>query len=175
VRKLPKQLGNRSRSGIAKKAVLAVLIGCATVIIVTTLFILVQIVRMQVQRVEEAVTEEVKTPPPPPHAVVAAPFTELYELQAMTVSLGNRNQTLAAYAEFNLVLDCPDKESKRWMQLNRASIRDAVYESTVSFTVEDFTSPEGFSRIKKSILAILRERFGERAPREVAIRDWIIR
>jgi flagellar basal body-associated protein FliL len=166
-RKLPKRA----------RAVMVVLIGCAAVIIATTGFILVQIIRMQVQRVGEAVTSEEVTAPPPEHhaAPTAAPFTEPYELQGMTISLGNRNQTLAAYAEFNLVLDCPDKESKRWMQMNRASIRDAVYESTISFTVEDFTTPEGFSRIKKAILETLKTRFGARAPRDVAIRDWIIR
>lgn len=166
-RKLPKRA----------RAVMLVLIACAGIIIVTTLFILVQIIRMQVQRVEEAVVQEAAAPPAPEHHTTptAAPFTEPYELQGMTISLGNRNQTLAAYAEFNLVLDCPDKESKRWMQMNRASIRDAVYESTITFTVEDFTSPEGFSRIKKAILEALKTRFGARAPRDVAIRDWIIR
>lgn len=148
---------------------------CALVISVTTIFIIIQIIRIQWQHVDEAVN-----PPQVPQAAaheapVVEPFTQVYELQGMTISLGNRNQTLAAYAEFNLALDCPTKEARRWIEMNRASLRDAVYESTVSFTVEDFNSPEGFSRIKKSILDGLKARFGAFAPRDLMIRDWVIR
>lgn len=153
---------------------IAILGGCAAVILVTTIFIVVQILRIQVNQMGEAVTPETAAPTVT-HSEDAKPFGEVYELQDMTVSLGNRNQTLAAYAEFNLVLDCPNKEAKRWMEMNRASIRDVVYERTVSFTVEDFGTPQGFGQIKQSILTGLKARFGAHAPRDLAIRDWVIR
>lgn len=159
------------------KAVVSALIVCGAVILVTTLFIVIQILRIQVDRVGDVVSPEAEhhEAPPPPLSHPVDPFTQSYELQGMSISLGNRNQTLAAYAEFNLILDCPTKDSKRWMEMNRASIRDAVYEATVLFTVEDFSSGEGFSRMKKSIVETLKSRFGAHAPREVAIQNWIIR
>lgn len=156
--------------------VMAALIVCGVVILVTTGFILIQIIRIQIARVGDAVkTEPVEETHPPVVLSTVPPFTQSYELPGMSISLANRNQTLAAYAEFDLVLDCPNKESRAWMALNRASIRDAVFESTVAFTVEDFSTPEGFGRIKKAILQTLKERFGERAPRDAVIRDWVIR
>ncbi len=160
----------------SSQALLASLGVCAAVILVTTVFIIFQILRIQFTRVEEVVASETPTPVAD-HAEEheGPPFSQSYEIQGMTISLANRNQTLAAFAEFNLVLDCPNPDSKRWMELNRAVVRDAVYESTVSFTVEEFSSAEGFSKIKKAILDELKKRFGKRAPRDIALRDWVIR
>jgi flagellar basal body-associated protein FliL len=158
------------------KAWIWVLGACALLVLATTLFIFVQILRIQADRVGEVVNPEPEAPPPvhvEEHP--ASPFAESYELKGMSISLGNRNQTLAAYAEFNLLFDCPTKEAKHWMELNRASIRDSVYESALAFTLEDFSGPEGFTRLKKAILDGLKERFGGRTPREVVINDWIIR
>ncbi len=168
---------NSRRMAPRNRPMVIVLGLCAVTIFVTTLFIVIQILRIQIQNMGDVVAP---APEPEAHAPVhheppAAPFTQTYELQGMTISLGNRNQTLAAYAEFDLVLDCPSKEAKHWMEINRASIRDAVYEATISFTVEDFGAPEGFARVKKSILAALKSRFGDKAPRDVTLRDWVIR
>ncbi len=166
----PRKLPARAR------LIFAVLVGCAITVVLTALFILVQIFRMQVHRVEEVVTPD-QVVAPEEHA--EHPESELfaisYELPGMNISLANRNQTLAAYAQFNLVLDCPNKEAQHWLEMNRASIRDAIYEATIPFTVEDFNGPTGFPRIKKAMLNVLKERFGAYAPRDVVIRDWVIR
>lgn len=168
---------NGRRMAPRNRTVVIVLGLCAVTIFITTVFIVVQILRIQWQNMGDAVAPE--APPPAEghvsHEPPAPPFTQTYELQGMTISLGNRNQTLAAYAEFDLVLDCPNKASKHWMEINRASIRDAVYEATISFTVEDFGAPEGFARVKRAILAGLKSRFGDKAPRDVTLRDWVIR
>jgi flagellar basal body-associated protein FliL len=156
---------------------LGILLASAVTIVFTTLLIIFMIIRIQFSRVEEVVSPEPthEASAPEHHEPTTAPFTLSYELQGMSISLGNRNQTLSAYAEFTLVLDCPNKDSKRWMEMNRASIRDAVYESTIAFTVEDFSTPDGFARMKKSIVDTFKGRFGGHAPRDVAVRDWVIR
>ncbi|MBY0370612.1 flagellar basal body-associated FliL family protein [bacterium] len=152
---------------------------CAFLIAATTLFIVIQIIRIQWHEAVDAppvqTTESAKPEEHEPEHPAAPSFSLVYELPAMTISLGNRNQTLAAYAEFNLLLDCATPESLKWMQLNRASIRDAVYESTISFTVEDFSTSEGLTKIKKTMLEAFKQRFGRLAPREIAIQDWSIR
>ncbi len=159
------------------KAVVGALVACGLVVLGTTLFIVIQILRIQVDRVEEVVSPEVHEAAPPPAHVPhpVAPFAATYELQGMSISLGNRNQTLVAYAEFKLTLDCPTQEAKKWMELNRASLRDAVYEATLNLTVEEFSTSQGFVVMKQRILDTLKGRFGEHAPRDVAISDWTIR
>lgn len=159
---------------VRSRITIGVLVACAATIFITTILVIFMIIRIQFSRVEEAVVP-LETHEAGAHSASIPLFEQTYELQSMSISLGNRNQTLAAYAEFNLVLDCPTKDSKKWMEMNRASIRDAVYEATIAFTVEDFSSPEGFVRMKKSIVEVLKGRFGAHAPREVVVRDWVIR
>jgi flagellar basal body-associated protein FliL len=160
---------------LRNRLAIGVLVLCAATIFVTTILVIFMIIRIQFSRVEEAVSPVETHEAPHAQSLTIPLFEQTYELQGMSISLGNRNQTLAAYAEFNLVLDCPTKDSKKWMEMNRASIRDAIYEATIAFTVEDFSSPEGFVRMKKSIVDVLKGRFGAHAPREVVVRDWVIR
>lgn len=169
---LAKSLSTRSLPW-KTRVIIGLLGAVALAISVLTLFIVIQIIRVQWQEAQPEIAVAPAEHAPVEHTV--APFSLVYELPAMTISLGNRNQTLAAYAEFNLLLDCATEESLKWMQLNRAAIRDSVYESTISFTVEDFSTPEGLTRIKKAMLDGFKTRFGKLAPREIAIQDWSIR
>ncbi len=104
----------------------------------------------------------------------APEFTYVYEIKAVAIPLSGRFAPKSAYAQFNLVLDCPSAECQRMMEVSRAKVRNDLFESSAGFTVEDFHEKDGFVKLKASFLNRLDEDFGELAPRGVVLRDWVV-
>lgn len=147
----------------------------AVTIVVATLWISALVIRGVVA---ERPVEKPK-PAPVHHEEVAVQPPEVvdhpYEIENFALTLGNKRRDRSAYVQFNLVLDCPNAECQHWMSLNRASIRDSVYQAAAGLTVEELDAKGGLAMLKGVILKELQTRFKEKAPNTVWIRDWFYR
>lgn len=122
-----------------------------------------------------------RSPAPAHPEVTAAPkvtkvpsFTYTLELKDISIPLVDKGATRVSYAQFTLVLDCGSKEIHRMMELNRAKLLDEIFEVASKFYIEDFESPDGFSKFKQTLQASYLEHFKQGAPREIAIKNWYI-
>lgn len=121
------------------------------------------------------VTDEESSRPQKPSAPPVVPeFSQKYEIEHMSVELPSSVRLQGAHAEFSLVFDCPSEESKRALLLNRARLRDNIFDVAAGFTVEKFQSAGGFQEFKSKILKKLKEFLAENSPRAVAIKDWVM-
>jgi len=100
-------------------------------------------------------------------------FSFSYELRNLSLALESRHSRRSGFAQFSLVLDLPDEKAKRWMELNRAKLLNAVLEVGSRFSLEDLEGNEGKVKFKDLLRETYRKEFGDQAPRDIAIRDWI--
>lgn len=104
-------------------------------------------------------------------------FEFAYEVKDMSMALLNRKGTRTAYAQFTLIFDCPDEESKHVLEMNRAKIIDGIFEVGGDFTLEEFQAPlaaKGFEKFKKNIQSRLQTQLKDQAPRLVVLKDWVM-
>ena len=105
------------------------------------------------------------------------PFQAIFQIRRMNIALTNRVGNQVAYAQFDLVLDCPYRETKEVLGLYRAQLRDAVYSAASGLEVESFRGPDaqkGFASFKKAILRNVRHFFPGEPPRDVVISNWVL-
>jgi hypothetical protein len=89
----------------------------------------------------------------------------------------NRKGTKTAYAQFSLVLDCPDEESHKTLSMNRAKLLDAIFVVGGGFYLEDFQgekAQKSFEKFKKDLLQKYQTDFHAQAPREISLKDWFV-
>lgn len=104
-------------------------------------------------------------------------FEHAYEIKDMSMALLNRKGTRTAYAQFSLMFDCPDADSKHVLEMNRAKLIDGIFEVGGDFILEDFQAPlaaKGFERFKGQIQSRLQTQFKGNAPRVVVLKDWVM-
>jgi hypothetical protein len=104
-------------------------------------------------------------------------FTVSYEIKGMNVGFMDRKDTRMAYAQFNLVFNCPDEACKKNLVLNHAKVLDVIFEVSSDFYIEDFVHPEaqkGFSSFKSRISQQLKKRFASVAPEGLVIQEWFL-
>ena len=101
-------------------------------------------------------------------------FSIKYEIKAMSIPLSNRIGSRSAYAQFTVVFDCPDEETKRQMTMQRAAIRSAIYEAAAGYRVESFQDPAGFTGFKKDIVQRILPLLQGHSPREIAFQNWLV-
>ena len=101
-------------------------------------------------------------------------YVYTYELKNISIVLINRRGTRTAYAQFSLVLDCPNAESARQMKLDHAKLLDTIFDVAATYYLDDFALPTGFASFKGSLLARYKADFKDVSPRDIAIRDWVM-
>lgn len=145
----------------------------ATIATATVLAIIWIIVAAYTPRPEVAAS--VVAPKAPAHAVVPSGKTFDYEIDNLNVTFGAKNNMRVVYAQFSLVVQCPSDACLQWMKMNRASLRDAVFEVAALQNVEDFKNTFGVEKLKLALLTEFQSRFKHNPPSGVLIRDWFMR
>jgi len=105
------------------------------------------------------------------------PYGRPYEIDQISMAVMNRKGTKTAYAQFSLVLDCPNEESHKILAMNRAKLLDAIFVVGGNFYLDDFQgekAPKSFEKFKKDLLEKYQAEFHAQAPREIALKDWVI-
>lgn len=112
------------------------------------------------------------------HDVASVPpapeYTFNYELKDVSLPLLSRVKKKTYYAQFTLVFDLVDEETKRWWEVNRPQIADVMLEVGHRFRYEDFRDPKGYDKFKKQLKVEYKKAFKNFAPRDVVIKDWIL-
>jgi hypothetical protein len=104
----------------------------------------------------------------------AAPGAYTYELRGISIHLSDRHRLHSAYAQFSLLLDCPNQAAQHAMELNHAKLLDTVLQVGNRFYLEDLSDGTGLEAFKARLLAKLEERFRADAPRRIWVRDWLV-
>ena len=104
----------------------------------------------------------------------APEFSHLYEIKQMAIPVSNQRGNQTSVAQFTVVFDCRDEESKRQMMLHRPNIRNSIIVEAAGFRSEDFAEPKGFTRFREAILKNLQEYLGEHTPRKVIFKNWLM-
>ncbi|NBX75806.1 MAG: hypothetical protein EBQ92_04565 [Proteobacteria bacterium] len=105
------------------------------------------------------------------------PYSISYEINQISMAVMNRKGTKTAYAQFSLVLDCPDEESHKTLSMNRAKLLDAIFVVGGGFYLEDFQgdkAAKSFEKFKKDLLQKYEADFHAQAPREISLKDWFV-
>lgn len=102
------------------------------------------------------------------------PYTFRFELPNFSVSLPSTQGKRTVYAQFSLVLDCPNFDARRALELNRAKLRDVVLSASLGLTVSELQGMEGIAKYKKRLLAELRTAFGKDAPRDLSLEQFLL-
>jgi len=100
-----------------------------------------------------------------------------YEINQVSMALMNRKGTQTAYAQFSLILDCPNEESKKTLTMNRAKLLDTIFLVGSGFYLDDFKGSEatkGFEKFKTLLLEKYQNEFQAQAPTEISLKDWIV-
>jgi flagellar basal body-associated protein FliL len=121
------------------------------------------------------VSESEKSPADEEHS--KGPYDLSYEINQISMAVMNRKGTKTAYAQFSLVLDCPDEESHKTLSMNRAKLLDAIFVVGGGFYLEDFQgekAAKSFEKFKKDLLQKYETDFHAQAPREISLKDWFI-
>lgn len=149
---------------------LAALLGAACVTLSISFYCIFKIATHDPRAVPEIDISHAAVPP----AEVLPDFTFTYELRPLSMPLTDRRHIRTAYAQFNLVFDLPSKDAIHHMELHRAKLVDVVLEVAGQFTIEDFQTPMGYETFKGTLKGRYRQLFGQFAPREIALRDWLL-
>lgn len=153
------------------------LVALAAVIAGATALSIIWIVRAAYS--EKPATEVTEHAAPTDHASQnsgkSAAGTYDYEIDGLNVTFGTRNNARVSYAQFSLVIQCPTEECQRWMKMNRASLRDAIFAVSMLQNMESFAKPTGVELFKKELLAEFKKRFPAHPPKNLMIRDWFVR
>jgi flagellar basal body-associated protein FliL len=102
------------------------------------------------------------------------PYTFRFELANFSISLPSAPNGRTSYAQFSLVLDCPNLEARRHMELNRARLRDTVLSASLPFSVAELQDSKGISRYKTKLMAELKTTFGANAPRDLSLENFLV-
>jgi|GEM_PF-4430985 len=145
----------------------------ATIATATVLAIIWIIVAAYTPRPEAAAPPAVVEVPT--HAAPANGRTYDYEIDNLNVTFGAKNNLRVVYAQFSLVVQCPSEQCLQWMKMNRASLRDAVFEVAALQNVEDFKNTFGVEKLKTALLTEFQSRFKHTPPSGLLIRDWFMR
>jgi len=104
-------------------------------------------------------------------------FSFPYEINQVSMAIMNRKGTKTSYVQFSLILDCPNEEAKKTLTMNRAKLLDAIFVVGSGFYLDDFNGQEAsksFDRFKTQLLEKYQSDFHAQAPREIALKDWIV-
>jgi hypothetical protein len=115
----------------------------------------------------------VRVPASLPKAEIVEPYRYTYELKKISFPLQGRGKRRTGAAQCSLVLDMPTFEARHWMELNRAKLLTITFDVASRFSFEDFDAPGGLELFKKQLKSSYVAAFGENAPREVVLRDWL--
>lgn len=105
------------------------------------------------------------------------PYSFSYEINQVSMAVMNKKGTKTAYAQFSLVLDCPNQESHKTLSMNRAKLLDAIFVVGANFYLDDFQgekAAKSFDKLKKGLLEKFKTDFHAEAPREISLKDWVI-
>jgi len=128
-------------------------------------------------RREPALTEKVLEHSRKTASTVAQEYTFTYEIKDMSMAFINKKGSRTAYAQFTILFDCPDEESKHVMEMNRAKIITGIFEAGGDIYIEDLTAPlaaQGFEKFKSQVKIKLTEYFKSKGPRNVLIKEWVM-
>ncbi|NBW98584.1 hypothetical protein EBR03_03335 [bacterium] len=120
-------------------------------------------------------SESVQHEPEEVHASKSTGFP--YEINQVSMAIMNRKGTKTAYAQFSLVITCPNEESHKSMVLNRAKLLDTIFNVGSDFYLEDFEGPktaESLTAFKKRLPEKYQTEFSSRGPSEIVLKDWIV-
>ncbi len=102
------------------------------------------------------------------------PFTYKYEIEKMSITLFSRSGAKMYYVQFDILFDCPSEDAKKQMELRRAQIRDAIFQSSADFRIEDFKNAQNFNKFKKTIIANIEKFLGKNAPKNIVFNNWLV-
>lgn len=120
-------------------------------------------------------SENIQQEPEEVHAAKATGFP--YEINQVSMAMMNRKGTKTAYAQFSLVITCPNEESHKSMALNRAKLLDTIFHVGSDFYLDDFEGPktaESLTVFKKRLLEKYQTEFSSNGPSEIVLKDWIV-
>ncbi|MFM8270568.1 MAG: hypothetical protein ACKN9V_10300 [Pseudomonadota bacterium] len=121
---------------------------------------------------------QVVAPSAAPHEIHSkGPYSFPYEINEVSMAVMNKKGTKTAYAQFSLVLDCPSEEAHKTLSMNRAKLLDAIFVVGGNFYLDDFQgekAPKSFEKFKKDLLEKYKSDFHAEAPREIALKDWVV-
>lgn len=105
------------------------------------------------------------------------PFSFPYEINQVAMAVMNKAGSKTAYAQFSMVLDCPNETAFKAMTLNRAKLVDSIFDIGGNFYLEDFSpekTPETLTKFKAQLLEKYQHSFQAESPRELVIKDWVL-
>jgi len=105
-------------------------------------------------------------------SIMAKAFS--YELKNVGVQLMSQNGARMAYAQFSLVMDCPNTRCQNMMESSRSRLLDIIFEVANDHSLEDFDGASGILLFKRNLLAKIREKFDDLAPQNVDVTEWIV-
>lgn len=100
-----------------------------------------------------------------------------YEINQVSMAMMNRKGTKTAYAQFSLVLTCPNEQAHKSMSLNRAKLLDTIFHVGSDFYLDDFEGPktaDSLIAFKKRLLEKYQADFSSQGPSEIVLKDWIV-
>lgn len=162
------------RAGWGGKAMIWLYVTLAATIATATVLAIIWIIVAAYTPRPEAAAPTVAAQAPT-NAPPANGKTYDYEMDNLNVTFGAKNNLRVVYAQFSLVVQCPSEACQQWMKMNRASLRDAVFEVAALQNVEDFKNTFGVEKLKTALLTEFQSRFKHNPPSGVLIRDWFMR
>jgi len=101
----------------------------------------------------------------------------VYEVNKVSMAVMNKKGTRTAYAQFSLILSCPDEKSVQTMTMSRAKLLDGIFSVGSQFFLDDFVgdaAPESFAKFKRLLLDQYKNEFHAQAPKELVLKDWTL-
>lgn len=100
-----------------------------------------------------------------------------YELEKVSMAVMNKKGTKTSYAQFSLILSCPDERALETIKMNRAKLLDGVFRVGSQFYLDDFigeTASDSFSKFKKLLLEQYQGQFHAEAPQGILLKEWTL-
>lgn len=99
----------------------------------------------------------------------------LYELEKVSMAVMNKKGTRTAYAQFSLILNCPNDPALQMMKQSRAKLLDGIFSIGSQFYLDDFMgeeAPTSFDKFKKLLLSHYQSQFQDLAPAAITLKEW---
>ncbi len=141
---------------------------CGTGVVLSSVWLIVQIVLIQLNPVYAPPAKVVAEAPP------AEPYFYAFDLKEMTFPIFSKTRNRVLYGRFSLSLDCKSPESRSELEKGRARVVDSVLSVAADYYYEDFSDSVGFDRFKRDLLTSLNQRFPGNGPRRLSLSDWTI-
>jgi len=100
-----------------------------------------------------------------------------YELNQVSMAVMNKKGTKTAYAQFSLILNCPNDKSLHLISQSRAKLLDGIFSVGSQFFLDDFmgeAAPAAFDKFKNLLIADYRVLFQDQAPTAIVLKDWAL-